>query len=277
MSAAYHRSNNNHDRGHGDRSNDEGMWRRRCKEQERIQRFLGVVLEDEDNGKAGAEEVGHKAVCNPSDAFNPLVACVQCWQEGKSCIIRSQGKAIACDECARRKRRCSFVLTKELEGSGAARRSGACRRGGGDGHGVREESLVDPKLISEGRNQQEGQGLAIGGLQSGPATYNCTLDVQEERLRVVTTALWDFFQDFLVETTREAFIERANLHIPAMEAQTSRQSQPEPQRREWTGPERRRVYRWRSVVDLEEEPEAEERIDVDKNTEDLEEGGASAE
>ncbi|KAJ7827109.1 hypothetical protein B0H14DRAFT_2595437 [Mycena olivaceomarginata] len=272
MSAANHRSSDNHDGGHG-RSNDKDTRRRQreakagkqkevapmeegeeestedvvnqkkllaqlkelgqqtaqiLQEQERIQKFLGVESEDEDDGKAGAEEVGCKVD-----------------KGGKSCIIRGWGKAVACDENPR-----------EVELLGGPER-------------VVEEAEVD---VENRRNP----GLTIGGLQSGLATFNCALDVQEEHLGVVTTALQDFFQDFLVETTREAFIERANLHILALEAQTSGQSQPEPQRREQTGPEQRRVYRRRSRVDSEEEPEAEERMDVDKNTEDPE-GGASAE
>ncbi|KAJ7754732.1 hypothetical protein B0H14DRAFT_2635399 [Mycena olivaceomarginata] len=232
-------------------------------EQEQIRRFLGVGSVDEDED--GSEEVGCKAD----------KTCVQYRQEGGSCIIRGQGKAVACDECARRKRCCSFVPTKEPEGIRAAGRSGTHHRGGGGGRGEWEESPVDPKLIAESRNRREGQGLAIGGLQTGLARFSCTLDVQEERLGVITTALWEFFQDFLVEVTREAFTERANHHMPALVAQTSRQSQQEPRRRERTEPERRRVYRRRSAVDSEEEPRAEEEMSVDKDVEDPEDGAGA--
>jgi hypothetical protein len=106
----------------------------------------------------------------------------------------------------------------------------------------------------------------------GLSRFNCTLDVQKECLGVITTALWEFFWDFLVEVMKEAFTERANHHIPALEALTSGQSQQEPRRRERTEPEWQRIYRQRSIVDSEEEPEAEEEMDVDKNTEDPEDG-----
>jgi hypothetical protein len=89
---------------------------------------------------------------------------------------------------------------------------------------------------------------------------------------VITTALREFFQDFLMEVTKEDFIERANHHIPALEALTSGQSQHEPRRREQTELERRRIYRQRNIVDSEEEPGAEEEMDVDKKAEDPEDG-----